>query len=415
MKKLYASLDLGSDTIKLIIGEYFENNLNILAVSNVSSSGIKHGLIVDNDKVQDAIKNAINEIYSMLGFRINEVLVSLPPYNAQYKLLEGSITITNDNQVITENDVTDVLKTAIYNQLDNDMELVTVLPIYYKLDNDLKIKNPIGSSSSKLIAKVVAVVTNKAYFYNLIKTLEAIDVKVIDISFNAIGDYLAVNKPIFDKGLGAFINMGADTTIISIFNRGILMNSEVLKFGGMTIDHDLSYIYKIDRNVSRNIKENFALANTKYAQTNDFYEVDNLDGEHLKLSQFEVSEVVMYRLREMLQITKKALNGLTNKPISYIMFTGGLSEMDGFDLTKDEIFKNSYVGELNTLGIRHNKYISCYGLIQNFHKRMLDRNQEYILIDDKKYEDAIAINKTKIGTSNNESMISRVFGYFFDK
>ena len=45
MKKIYTSIDIGSYSIKIIVGEYFDNKLNLLAASCVSSKGIKKGLI----------------------------------------------------------------------------------------------------------------------------------------------------------------------------------------------------------------------------------------------------------------------------------------------------------------------------------------------------------------------------------
>ena len=41
MRKIYTSVDLGSDSIKIMVGEIYDKKLNVLAVSCVKSSGIK--------------------------------------------------------------------------------------------------------------------------------------------------------------------------------------------------------------------------------------------------------------------------------------------------------------------------------------------------------------------------------------
>lgn len=41
MRKIIASLDIGSSTIKLVVGEYIKNNLNILCVSEIPTKGVK--------------------------------------------------------------------------------------------------------------------------------------------------------------------------------------------------------------------------------------------------------------------------------------------------------------------------------------------------------------------------------------
>ena len=62
MKKIYSSIDIGSDTIKLIVSEMYKNKMNILAVSSVESKGIQKGLIVDANAAVDSIKKTFNEV-----------------------------------------------------------------------------------------------------------------------------------------------------------------------------------------------------------------------------------------------------------------------------------------------------------------------------------------------------------------
>lgn len=43
MRKIYTSVDLGSDSIKVLVGEVYNNRLCVLATSTVKSKGIKKG------------------------------------------------------------------------------------------------------------------------------------------------------------------------------------------------------------------------------------------------------------------------------------------------------------------------------------------------------------------------------------
>ena len=47
MKKIYTSIDIGSDTIKFVVGEYFKEKVNILYAHEEKAKGIRKGLIVD--------------------------------------------------------------------------------------------------------------------------------------------------------------------------------------------------------------------------------------------------------------------------------------------------------------------------------------------------------------------------------
>ena len=41
MRKIISSIDIGSFSIKIVVGEIIKNKLNVLAVSNTPSKGIK--------------------------------------------------------------------------------------------------------------------------------------------------------------------------------------------------------------------------------------------------------------------------------------------------------------------------------------------------------------------------------------
>ena len=49
MKHIFSSIDIGSDTIKLVVCELYNNKLHLLAASSVKSKGIKKGLITNVD------------------------------------------------------------------------------------------------------------------------------------------------------------------------------------------------------------------------------------------------------------------------------------------------------------------------------------------------------------------------------
>ena len=60
MRKIIASLDIGTSSIKLIVGEFIKNRLNILCISEVPSKGIKKGLIVRKDELLPVLKEALS-------------------------------------------------------------------------------------------------------------------------------------------------------------------------------------------------------------------------------------------------------------------------------------------------------------------------------------------------------------------
>ena len=84
MKHVYTSVDIGSDSIKVVVCELFQNKLNLLAASSYRSSGIKKGLITDVEKASNCVREAMKDVEQMIGIPIRRVVASIPSYFAEY-------------------------------------------------------------------------------------------------------------------------------------------------------------------------------------------------------------------------------------------------------------------------------------------------------------------------------------------
>lgn len=414
MKKIYTGIDIGSDSIKMMICEEYKNKFNVLATSSKKSKGIKKGLIVNAEEVTPVILECIKELELMVGVKIDKVIACVPSYFAHFSLVDGYSTITNQEREVKGNDIVRAMQASVYNKLPEDRELVSIVPIEFSVDDEKGIKEPKGKVGTKLGVKAVMVTTPKKNVYSIVSIMESIGIEVTDITISSIGDYALFKTATTESTIGALINIGAETTNVAIFNRGIIIKNEVIELGGKNIDNDLAYIYKIDKEDAKDLKEKFAVANKRYADINETYNVTNLYNEKLTLNQYEVSEVVMSRIIEILKLSKKQINLLTNKEISYIIVTGGVSELVGFHLIVEEVLgKIAIVGNIKTIGARHNKYSSVYGILKHFHEKLVLRGKEYSMFSREKQEDLVSTKKKLINFSN-DSLIGKVFGYFFD-
>lgn len=368
MKKVYTSINLGSDTIKFVVGELYNNKINLLSSYEITSKGIRKGLIVDANLVINSIKDGIKEINKNLGIEIKKVIVNVPSYNAKFLYVTSSITNENEDKIITSKMVANLIKKSVYSKLANDYELLTVIPLDFVIDGNKGNNKAVGIKGTEIEFKGIMISTPKKNIYSVISCIEGASLEVADITFDGIGDYFEVRNANLDKKVGAIINLGHDTTTVSIINKGKFMNTEIIQIGGRSIDKDLACVFGISIFDARTIKEKFAVAHKRYAQIGETYEVKNNLGEMIKLNQYEVSQVTMERLIELLNLAKKQILLLTKQNINYIVFTGGLTEIKNFRNLCYEIFgKDVIIYSMNTLGIRDNKYTTSLGMIKIFY------------------------------------------------
>lgn len=407
MKKIYTAIDIGSDTIKFVVGEYFKNKLNILATYEQKAKGIRKGLIVDPNLAINSIKDGIKEINNNLGIDIKKVIVGVPSYNAKFMFVTSGIEITGD--AITTDDVNNLIKASVYSKIEQDYELITVLPLTFLIDGEKETK-VVGKAGNKLEIKGIMISAPKKNVYSVLSVMEGAGLEVVDITVSALGDYYEVRNNNLDKNIGAIINLGHETTNVSVFSRGKLMNTETIQLGGINVDKDLAYMFNINVFDAREIKEKFASSHKRFIALNDVYEVKNTAGEVIKLNQIEVTEIVMDRLAELLRLAQKQILLLTKQNISYIVITGGLTEIRAFkNLVYEILGKDVIIYTEDTLGARNNKYTTSIGMIKYFIDKMEVRGKEYSMIDEQDEELLINPNNKN---SKGKASITKIFGNF---
>jgi len=407
VKKIYTAIDIGSDTIKFVVGEYFKNKLNILATYEQKAKGIRKGLIVDPNLAINSIKDGIKEINNNLGIDIKKVIVGVPSYNAKFMFVTSGIEITGD--AITTDDVNNLIKASVYSKVEQDYELITVLPLTFLIDGEKETK-VVGKAGNKLEIKGIMISAPKKNVYSVLSVMEGAGLEVVDITVSALGDYYEVRNNNLDKNIGAIINLGHETTNVSVFSRGKLMNTETIQLGGINVDKDLAYMFNINVFDAREIKEKFASSHKRFIALNDVYEVKNTAGEVIKLNQIEVTEIVMDRLAELLRLAQKQILLLTKQNISYIVITGGLTEIRAFkNLVYEILGKDVIIYTEDTLGARNNKYTTSIGMIKYFIDKMEVRGKEYSMIDEQDEELLINPNNKN---SKGKASITKIFGNF---
>ena len=411
MRKIYSAIDIGSDTFKIVVMEKLDNKLNVLASNIYPSLGIEKGVIVDEAEALATLKEALKKINNTLNVDINKALINVPMDEANYQIVEGYTTITSEDNIVTSEDILNSLQASIYNKIPEDEELVTVMPIKYLLDDRTEVRNPRGLKASKLSTLVMMVTAPKANLYRSLGLFDKAGIEVVDILFGNIGDYYAFKDDNYDKSTTAVINIGLNKTDIAVFNKGIITASKVLPIGSYNIDEDVSYVYNISLDKARKIKEIFVNLDKKSVSKDDNYDLKDKSGIKISINQKEVSEIVYNNLLEIIKKAKKELNNLTKKEIHYIIITGGISNIPGFDTICSEVYNEVVSHKIEKIGIRDNMYSSSYGLIKYFINKLELRGREYSMFNEEEVT-RIVSNATK---NEDTKVFSKFFSRLFDK
>jgi len=412
MRKFIASLDIGSSLIKLVVGEIVKNKINILACVDTPARGIKKGYVINGESATEAFLEVFKKAENILGIPIKKVISTVPSTYAECFLSSGTVAVTSQDNVISNQDIVKAMQKCVQNKIMDNKELVTVLPTGFKINEEI-VNNPLNMIAEKLTMKAVVVTVPKKNIEGITQCLKNIGVELVDIIISPLGDYFENKTKELNKNIGAVINIGEETTTVSIFNHGILTNLEVIDIGGDAVNNDLAYVYKISKEDARVLKEKLALAHTRLAQPNESLTFTDKHEEVVKINQYDASEIVMSRLIEIINLAKKQINLLTKKEISYIILTGGVTETQDFDILVDELIgPMGIIGKVEEIGARNNIYGTAVGMIKYYNSRLKLRNVEFSIFDLDEQEELGGMDK-RVNIPEN-SVLGKLFGYFFD-
>ena len=404
MRYIYSCLDIGSDSIKLVVCELYHGRYNLLAASTVKSKGIKKGLITDFNDAKSCIKKCFDQVESMLGFKIKKVIAIIPSYFSEFSMIKGETLV---EERVTSEDIVSVLQKGMV-KLDNSKEMVTIMPVDFILDSGISYY-PLGKETKSLKTRAILATAPRKNIYSVVNVLNSINVDVIDISLGAIGDINAFMDDNVKNTISAVVNIGSEKTEVSLYNKGIIVKHSVINVGSKNIDHDIAYMYKLSMETAKDLKEKYALITRNSSSLNDMKEVKNKDLELVKINQYELSEVVLSRIDEMFNLINQELNILTSHKPNIIFVTGGITNMINFhQICREKLGNCAIIGSVNLIGLRNNKYSSAIGNIIYFVNKLKLKGKDYSMIS----SDEMDILSTPRKNSN-DSMVGKVFSYFF--
>lgn len=411
MRKIFTCIDIGTDTIKAITMEEYNEKFNVLATAISPSKGVRKGLIVDANLITSAIKKVIKELESKLGTKIEQILAIVPSNNRDISIVTGEVNVHTEDHIINGDTIFNCMQKSIKKSINSSTEVVSVMPIEYKINDAKKVKNPLGLQGDKLSIKSVVVSVPKKNVYSVVGILENMGIEVVDIVTSSIANYAAISDSEFDKSVVAIADIGKEKSVLSVFNKGILVKETISSVCSDDVDKVISFNYKTEDDRSKVIKEDYGVANRKYADSDESYKVVNRLDQEVEINQYPLSEMIEFKLVDMLKNVKNDVNNLTNREISYIIVTGASTSMLGFDALVSDVYGNKgQVLSVNIIGIRDVKFATCYGAIKYFINKLNLREKEYTMFTDEKVEDMLKARK-KMGTG---SVLGKIFGRIFE-
>ena len=335
----FTGLDIGTNSIKVLVAELRNGELNVIGVSNAKSKGVKDGIIVDIEAAATAIKSAISQAEEKAGISIKSVNVGLPGNLLQVEPTQGMIPVTSDTKEITDQDVENVVKSALTKSMTPDREVITFIPEEFIVDGFQGIRDPRGMMGVRLEMRGLLYTGPRTILHNLRKTVERSGVQVENIIISP----LALVRSVLNEGEREFgatvIDMGAGQTTVATIRNQELQFTNILQEGGDYVTKDISKVLKTSQKLAEGLKLNYGEAYPSLA-SNETFQVEVIgEVEPVEVTESYLAEIISARIKHIFEQIKQDLERrhLLDLP-GGIVLIGGNAILPGIVELAQEVF-----------------------------------------------------------------------------
>ena len=321
----FTGLDIGTSSIKVLVAEHVNNELNVIGVSNAKSAGVKDGIIVDIEAAASAIKSAISQAEEKAGISIKLVNVGLPANLLQIEATQGMIPVTSETKEITDADVENVVRSALTKSMTPDREVITFIPEEFIADGFQGIRDPRGMMGIRLEMRGLLYTGPRTILHNLRKTVERAGVQVENIIISP----LAMTKSVLNEGEREFgatvIDMGGGQTTVASVRNQELQFTNIYQEGGEYVTKDISKVLKTSKKLAESLKFNYGEAYVP-AASNESFQVEVIgEVEPVEVTERYLAEIISARVKHIFEQIKQDLERrhLLELPGGLVIIGGG--------------------------------------------------------------------------------------------
>ena len=363
----FTGLDIGTSSVKVLVAEYTDNEMNVIGVSSVKSAGVKDGIIVNIDVAAGAIKKALEQAEERSGIRIDRVNVGLPANLLQIEPTQGMIPVTTDSQEITDLDVENVVKSALTKSMTPEREVISFIPEEFVVDGFQGIKDPRGMMGIRLEMRGMLYTGPRTILHNLRKTVERAGVQVENIVISP----LALTRSVLNEGEREFgatvIDLGGGQTTVAVMRNQELQYTNIYQEGGDYITKDISKVLTTSQSIAENLKFNYGIAYPQDASDKEKFTVEVIgESTPVEVTERYLAEVVSARLRQIFDRVRQDLERTRALDLpGGVVLVGGGAILPGIaELAQEVLGANTKLFVPNQIGIRNPAFASVISFVE---------------------------------------------------
>jgi cell division protein FtsA len=360
MSHFIVGLDIGSRTIKAVVGEVRrDNSLAMHGVLKMPSAGVRKGVVADIGETTQALSPVIGEIKKISKQAGANIYLGVGASDVRVQPSVGVVAVSRADYEIFEDDVNRAIQSAQAINLPNNRMILHAIVREYIVDGVKDIRDPLEMVGNRLEVNSLIIDAFAPAVKNLSKCVEVLG---SDLGGLILGP-LAAARAVLTKNqreLGvALVDIGFGKTSMAVYEEGKLLHTAIFPVGSGNVTNDLAIGLKISVEAAETVKLSYGSALAREVGGRDLLDLVKIDSRARgSVTKRFIAEVIEVRLAEILEFVQNELKyiGRAGKLPAGVVFVGGGAKIPGIvELGKQELKLAAQVGipELSPLLIQH--------------------------------------------------------------
>ena len=334
-KDFIVAIELGSSKLTGIAGRKNpDGSISILAVAKEdSASYIRKGVAYNIERTAQGLSNIVSKLKNTLKTEIEQVYVGIGGQSIHS--VKNSIVKELPLDCIVSQDMVNELMDTNRSMEYKDCEILDAITQEYNVDGHYE-DDPVGIQARHLEGNFLNVLWRRSFYRNLNKSLDNSGIKVAEMYLAPLTMADCVLTDAEKRAGCVLVDLGADTTTVSVYYRNKLRHIAVLPLGGSNVTKDLESLQIDEINAeAMKLKHASALTNEKDIDADATLPIG--DGRTILSRMF--IQVVEARMLEIVENVKYLVpHEFADKLLGGIVLTGGGSNMKNIEKLFHEVF-----------------------------------------------------------------------------
>lgn len=329
MAEFFVAIELGSSVFRGIAGKKnLDGSITVQAlVKEDATQCIRKGVVNNIDKTATCLKNIVAKLSKTMKQNISHVYVGVGGQSV--RSVRNVIVKDLPTETIVDGDIVDGLMDSNRGMDYPDLEILNVVTQEYKVGNQYVV-DPVGIKGTRLEGNFLNIAQRKLFYSNLNEAFDKAGIAIAEI-FPAplvLADNVLSESE--KRGGCVLVDLGADTTTVSVYHKSLLRHLAVIPLGGNNVTKDITAL-KMEEREAELLKLKHGSAYTEIADMDPALTY-SIDGERTIESK-QLIELVEARVEEIVQnVWHQVPAEFVSKLLGGIILTGGGSNMKNIEL-----------------------------------------------------------------------------------